>query len=99
MVVRDAFASRPSTLFLDSCQKGPDFARGPQMVHPLQCRGVGHELPVSGRQVAVATRDDAIAAEATAPQRTVLRPARGACEKPFDEALGHPSVVSRERQI
>jgi len=26
-------------------------------------------------------------------------PALGACEEPFDEALGHPPVVNQERQI
>src|SRR5215472_18678302 len=47
----------------------------------------------------MAKRDDAIAAQRAAPQWTGFRPAFRVCEQPFDEPLGHPGVMNKERQI
>src|SRR5262245_13350379 len=71
----------------------------PQVVYPLGGGCLRSEQPVLRCEIAVAKRDDPIAAKRAAPQWTAFRPALRVCEQPFDKALGHPDVMKQKWEV
>ena len=69
------------------------------VVHALRSRRVGDQLPVSRRQVTMATPEHLVAADAAAPDRAVRGPALRRDEPGLRPDARHPPVMRGERQI
>src|ERR1700744_4853805 len=86
-------------LVSDLVKKCRNFALRSEVSDALGRRHVRDELPIPGRQISVATRQDLVTRHCAAPERAVLWPAFRVCKHSLDETLRHAPIVDRKRQI